>query len=186
MASERRKRLIRLIESVALGLVALDIAVYLLVIQPLRASTQSALESFDRQRAEIRNEEGRVKRLEWYTAALPGTEKQLGTFMDKQVQNKRKGFTRLAKLLRELAGDSNIDLSGFTFKPESHREEPLERISISLEAQGSFGNLMSFAHALETTDSDFIVIQDFDFGEAGKDTPDSLNLKLSAELYLTP
>lgn len=185
MSKDRRKLLIRMIEGAAVGLVALDLALYFVAIQPLRNKSQDGLVKFDQERAEIRNEEARVKRLEWYKASMPATEKELNDFMGEQVQGQRKGFTRLARLLRATADDAGVELGPFTFKPEPVRDEPLELVSISLGVSGTFGNLMSFAHSLESVTSDFIVIQDFDFGPGEKETAGNLSLKLSAELYLT-
>ena len=183
MSKDGRKNLIRIVESVAVALVVLDAAVFFAVIQPLRNMTQEAFARFDDERLQVRNAEARVKRLEWYQASVPSSEKELDDFMGKQVQPKRKSFTRLARLLRDIAEHSGVELSNFTFKPDTARDEPLDRMNISVSVAGSFPNLMDFAHGLETTTSDFIVIQDFEFAAT---EGSNVGLKLVADLYLTP
>ncbi|MGD0693589.1 MAG: GspMb/PilO family protein [Terriglobia bacterium] len=187
MSKDRRKNLIRMVERVAVGVIALDAVLYFVAVQPLRSKTQERLEQFNNERAEIRNEEARVRRLEWYEASVPTTEKELNDFLGAQVQARRKSFTRLAQLLRGIADRTGVELSNFTYKPDTGRDEPLERMNISVNVTGSFPGLMEFAHGLETTSSDFIVIHDFNFDARAKESGGgNVDLKLSADLYLTP
>jgi Tfp pilus assembly protein PilO len=183
MAKDRRKHLIRIVELAALGLALVDAALYFAAVQPLRNMTQEASRRFEDERLQIRNEDARVKRLEWYEAAVPSSEKELGDFMRHQVLARRKSFTRLAKLLRGIAEHSGVELSNFTSRPVTERDEPLDRVNIQVNVTGPFPSLMNFAHGLETATGDFIVIHDFDFDSA-EDA--KLALKLSADLYLTP
>ena len=183
MSKDRRKHLIRFVEIAALGLALIDAALYFATIQPLRKMTQEASQRFEDARLQVRNEEARVKRLEWYEAAVPSSEKELGDFMDHQVQTRRKSFTRLDRLLRDLSEHSGVVLSNFTWKPEMARDEPLNRVIIQVNVTGPFSSLMNFGHGLETATGDFIVIHDFDFDSA---EGASLALKLSADLYLNP
>jgi len=183
MSKGGRKNLTRIVEGVAVALVVLDAVVYFAVVQPLRNMTQEAFARFDEERLQLRNAEARVKLLEWYQASVPSTEKELDDFMSKQVQPRRpKSFTRVARLLREIAEHAGVEYT-FTFKPDTVRDEPLDRINISVSVTGSFPSLMDFAHALETTTSDFIVIHDFDFAAT---EGSSVDLKLAADLYVTP
>lgn len=186
MSKDRRKNLIRIVERVAVGVIALDAILYFVAVQPLRSKTQERLEQFNNERVEIRNEEARVRRLEWYEASVPTTEKELNDFLGAQVQARRKSFTRLARLLHDIAERSGVEVPPFTYKPDTGRDEPLDRISFSVDVTGSFPGLMEFAHGLETASSDFIVIHDFNFDARGKESGGNVDLKLSADLYLTP
>ena len=183
MNKNRKKKLIRIVERVAVGLVVLDAVLYFAAVQPLRNMAQERLERANEKRLEIRNDEVKVRRLEWYKGSVPGTEKEISDFMTQQVQSKRRYFTRATRVIEELANHSGVEVSGFSYKADSVRGEPLDRMNITMIVKGTFPGLMSFAHGLETTSSEFFVIHDFTF-----DTPEGANiaLRLSADLYLTP
>ena len=185
MSRDRRKNLNRAFERVAVGLVALDAVVYFVVVQPLRNRTQSKFESIREARLGLRNEEARVKRLEWYKKALPATESDLDDFMGNEVHSRRKSYSRSSRLVRALAQDAGLELDpgGVSLHPEALRDKPLDRMNVTISVKGPFKNLLSFAHALETTSDDFLIIRAFNFtsGES-----EGMALQLSAELYLTP
>jgi hypothetical protein len=184
MSMERRKRVIRIVERTALGIMLLDALLYFVVIQPTRSMTQQTFERSNQVRLRVLNEETQLKRLEWYKESVPMTEKEVESFLSDQVQSKRKSFTRATRLVRDLADQSGLDFSGgISYRMDAARDEPLDRMNITVLVKGPFNSLMNFAHGLETTSDDFFVIHDFsfDYAEGGK-----LALKLSADLYLTP
>jgi hypothetical protein len=60
--------------------------------------------------------------------------------------------------------------------------EPLERLGIEVDVQGSFPSLLGFAHAVETS-SDFLVLRGFSLETGDGET---LALRMAADLYVTP
>jgi Tfp pilus assembly protein PilO len=88
----------------------------------------------------------------------------------------------VARLVRRLSEQSNLELSGVSYRLDAGREEPLERLGVELTVEGNFPDLMKFTHALETA-SDMIVLRDFTFGpgESGR-----VEMRLTADLYLSP
>jgi len=184
MSIERRKKLIRIVERVAVGLLLLDALLYFIVIQPTRSMTQQQFERSNEARLRIQKEEKQLKRLEWYKESVPMTEKEVASFLADQVQSKRKSFTRATRLVRELADQSGLDISGgISYRMDVTRDEPLDRMNITVLVKGPFNSLMNFAHGLETTSDDFFVIHDFNFDSSTEGA--KLALKLSADLYLT-
>lgn len=178
-----RKKLTRYLEGVALGLLFLDVALYFAVVRPLVNSAQEEFEQSEQARLQVQNEKARVSRLEWYKGALPGTAKDIQDFLTNDVKSRRKSFSRSTRLVRGLAEHSGLELTSIGYRLESLRDQPLDLMEISMTVKGPFPSLLNFAHSLETTSSDFIVIREFSFDSAeGKD----LSLRLSAELYLTP
>jgi hypothetical protein len=184
MSRDRRKNLIRKFERVAVGLVALDAVLYFVVLKPLRTRAQSEFESINEVRLSLRNEEARVKRLEWYKNALPATESDLDDFMSNEVQSKQKVYSRSTRLVRGLAQEAGLELAlnGISSRMDPSRAAPLGRMNLMISVNGPFKSLLSFAHALETTSDDFLIIRDFRFDSGeGED----MSLRLSADLYLT-
>lgn len=183
MSNIRQNIVIRNIEMVAIGLVLLDVVLYFAVVRPLVNLAQGKFEQSEEARRHIRNEKETVSRLEWYKSALPGTEKDINNFLSNEVKSRRKSYSRSTRLVQGLAEHSGLKLTGISYRLESLRDQPLDLMNISMTVEGPFPSLLNFAHGLETTSSDFIVIREFAFesGE-GKD----LSLRLTAELYLTP
>jgi len=185
MSRQRRKNLVRIFERIAVGLVALDAVLYFAVLQPLRMRAQSKFESINEARLNLRIEEARVKRLEWYKNALPATESDLDDFMSNEVQSKRKVYSRATRLVRGMAQEAGLELApnGIAYRMDPSHSAPLGLMELTISAKGPFKNLLSFAHALETTSDDFLIIRDFRFDSGeGED----MTLRLSTDLYLTP
>src|SRR5579859_1933708 len=183
MTNIRRNSLIRNLERVALGLAILDVVLFFAVVRPLVNLVQGKLEQSEEVRLHIQNEKARVSRLEWYKSALPGTEKDINNFLSNEVKSRRKSYSRFTRLVQGQAEHAGIKLTGISYRLESLRDQPLDLMSIGMTVEGPFPSLLNFAHGLETTSSDFIVIREFSFDAVeGKD----LSLRLAAGLYLTP
>ncbi len=183
MSNFRRNNLTHNLERVAIGLALLDVVLYFAVVRPMVNLAKEKFERSEVARLQVQNERERVNRLEWYKSALPGTEKDINDFLSNEVRSRRKSFSRSTRLVRGLAEHSGLELTGISYHLESLRDQPLDLMDLSMTVKGPFPSLLNFAHGLETTSSDFIVIREFIFDSAeGKD----LSLRLSAELYLTP
>jgi Tfp pilus assembly protein PilO len=182
MSRGRRKTLIRVVESVAAGLVALDLVLYLALVRPLHSLRAGEEASHTAMRDRLREGKARVARLEKFQSALPKSEEELAAFLKDHVATRRRGFSRAARLMRELTEKAGLQMTGISYKLNSGKDDPLESLSVEVEAQGPFPNLMSFAHALETTD-DFLALHDISLQTA---EGNALTLRVGADLYLTP
>jgi Tfp pilus assembly protein PilO len=180
MSRARRKTLIRIVEGAAVGLVLLDLVLYFAVVGPLRSMRASAEVEYAAVRDRVRDAKGRVVRLEKFKAAVPGAEAQLEDFLKAHVPRRRQGFSRAARLVRMLSEDSKVRLSGVSYKLDPADDDPLARLGLEVEVEGTFANLMNFVHALETND-EFASLRDFSF-EPGEDR--TIALRVGADLYL--
>jgi Tfp pilus assembly protein PilO len=182
MSKKKRKALIRLAEWIALVILAVDVLAYGGLVLGLGNRIRAAQETRDAMLQQVREEQARVARLKRFQASLPDARQQLKQFEEKRVPSRRQGFSRAARLVREVGQRSGVEVSAVTYKLDSDRTKPLERLGISVSAQGLYPGLVKFAHALETA-SDFIVVREFNFqqGDGGV-----LALRLSADLYLKP
>ena len=122
-----------------------------------------------------------MEQLEKFREALPGADKRIAEFED-YTPSRRRGFSRAAHLIRQVSEDSGVQLNSVAYRLDTTHKEPLERLGLDISVNGSFSNLLKFAHGMETA-KDFIVIQQFSF-EPGDEN--SLALRLGADLYLTP
>jgi Tfp pilus assembly protein PilO len=178
----RRQVLIRIIERVGVALILLDLLLYVAMLRPVQNLVSSEQQRFEAARRRIREDKARVERLERFQEALPGAGENVDVFKRNHVPPRRRGFSRAARLVRRVTEQSGSQLTGITYRLNADHDEPLERLGIEINVEGSFSSLLKFAHALETA-SDFIVIREFSFEPAEGST---LALRLAADLYLTP
>ncbi|HZP00124.1 MAG TPA: type 4a pilus biogenesis protein PilO [Terriglobia bacterium] len=182
MSTIRRKLLTRILERVAVGLVLLDLVLYLAAVRPLDTLTRNEWNRMTATRQHVQKLENEVARLEDYQRDLPRTLKQIQAFQHDHVPPRRRGFSRAARLVRQLTEQSGLQLAGVAYKLNPAKNDPLERMGIEVNVAGPYPNLLKFSHALETS-SDLILLRDFTFSpiEAG-----GLELRLTADLYLLP
>lgn len=182
MRKRRRQLVIRILEWLGAGLVVLDLVLYFAVYRPAGFVVSKELERFTAVRRALHEEQGRVDRLEKFRQAIPNADEKVGLFKREHVPPRRRGFSRAARLVRQVTEESGIQLSSISYKLSSAHKEPLERLGLDISVEGSYPGLIKFAHALETA-SDFILIHEFRFQsiEGG-----ALALRLAADLYLTP
>ena len=181
MRKSRRQIVIRIIEVVGLGLVALDVAFYLAAYRPLGSMIAAEQQQYSVARERVRDQQARVARLEKFQAALPQAGEWLGDFRDHRTSPRRRGYSTAAHLVRKLADAAGVQPPSVIYRPPAHNN-PLERLGLEINTGGSYPGLLKFAHALETA-NDFILIREFNWaaGENGM-----LSLRLVADLYLTP
>lgn len=182
MARIRRKKLERVIEVVALSLAGLDLVVYLAVARPLSSAVASKQQAFSASRRSIRMSEVRLAKLSQSLAGLPSTDEDIKQFLSEHVPPRRRGFSRAAGLVRQITQDSGVQLTGVSYRLETERKEPLQRLAVQVNVRGPFQNLLHFTHALETA-KDFVLVRGLILqpGETG-----GLALRLVADLYVTP
>jgi Tfp pilus assembly protein PilO len=163
-------------------LVLLDVLVYFGVFRYTQALVSSEQQQFTALRRRIYEGEVRIERLKKFREALPEASKRLAALERDHTAPRRQGFSQAAKLVRGVTEQSGTQLSRVAYKLDNSASEPLQRLGLVIVVAGPFPALLKFAHALETA-SDFIVIRSFNI--AASDTH-ALELRLSADLYLTP
>jgi hypothetical protein len=85
-------------------------------------------------------------------------------------------------MVRRLSEDSKVQLTAVSYKLSAPGDDPLARLGLAVEVEGTFPNLLNFTHALETS-GEFLTLHDFSFdlGEAR-----AIAMHVGAELYLKP
>lgn len=181
MSTSKRKTLIRAAETIALTIFAVDVLAYGVLVFGLGRRINAAYNLRNEAVAKHQKSAKRVTRLKQFQASLPEATKELEKFKEDRVPTRRQGFSRAARAIREIAQKNGVDVSAVSYKLGADHKEPLERLGISINAEGLYPSLVQFARSLETA-SDFIVVRDFSFqqGEGG-----ALAVRMSADLYLS-
>ena len=182
MTASRRKLVTRICEATAIGLLALDAALYFALVRPLGSMRMSAEREYTATRDRIRDGKARAARLEEFKKVVPGAETQLASFLKNHVPPRRQGFSHAARLVRKLSEDANVRLTSVTYKLSWSDNDPLPRLALEVEVEGLFPNVLRFAHALETS-KEFLALRDFTY-EPGETR--TIALHLGADLYLRP
>jgi hypothetical protein len=182
MRKGHRKVLIRALEKVAVSLVILDALLYFALVRPLRGTRMGEEAQFSAMRIRLREARARVAQLEGFQSEVPGADEQLEGFLKEHVPTRRQGFSRAARLVRELVEKSGAQLDGINYKLDSDTDDPLRRLGLEMSLEGPFESLFEFAHALETG-NELVVIRSFSFEpqEGG-----AVGLRLVADLFLKP
>ena len=163
-----------------MAIVLVDIVVYLVPVLGLGNQVKAVQQLREGLFRRVRDEEMRVARLQKFQASLPDAKKQLEQFEQEHVPARRRGFSRAARRVREVAEQSGVQLSGVAYKLDSDHSQPLERLAITVNVEGPFASLVQFVHALETS-GDFIVVREFNFQPREGEI---LALRIAADLYL--
>jgi Tfp pilus assembly protein PilO len=170
----------RVLERVAIALVLLALGVWLMAVRPLEDKLLAEQQAFRAARQQKLAAEARVGRLEKIRVTDADTE--LKGFVSEHMPPRRRSFSKAADLVRRLAEESGVQLSGVSYRLGEVKGEPLQRLGIEVSVQGPFPNLLGFAHAVETS-SDFLVLRDFSLETGDGET---LALRMAADLYVTP
>ena len=160
----------------------LDVLLYFGMFRSTQALLSSEQQQFAALRQRIYDEEVSIERLEKFREALPEAGKRLAALKRDHTPPRRQGFSQAAKLVRRLTEQSGTQLTSVAYKLDNNASGPLQRLGLVIVVAGPFPALLKFTHALETA-SGFIVIRSFNI--AAGDTH-ALELKLAADLYLTP
>lgn len=182
MPKTRRAALIRLMTRAALLLVLLDAVLYFGVVRSLGSAVNRQRQSYAASRRRVLEQQARLVRLEQHRTNLIKVDEQVRNFLQDHVLPRRQGYSHAARLVRVLTRQAGLQLTGVSYRMEPDPSEPLQKLGIEVNVEGSFKGVLNFAHSLETAD-DFIVLRDFNFisGDAG-----ALQLRVGADLYLTP
>lgn len=182
MTRERSQKIARWFEWGSLALVAVDLVLYGAWVVPGNRLAASEERRHDELTDRLRVEKEVVGKLEQFKNAAPQTVQELDTFMGQHIPPRREAYYRAARLMRELADHSGLQLTGIHYKMDPWRGEPLRRLAVEVRVEGPFDGLLNFAHDLETT-KDFVVVEDCNVqGREGE----GLAMSLTAGMYLEP
>ena len=182
MRRERRKKIIRIFEVAALAVVALDLAVYFLVVRPVRDKVAQAEDSYHQASMRLNLQKAEVARLEKLQEALPAADHRLQDYLKEHVPSRQRVFSDAARLVRVLTQKSGVQLDNVSYKLNSEKDEPFDQLGLDVTVEGPFANLLKFAHSLDTSD-DLILVRNFTFA-AGQGS--TVNLRVGGVLYITP
>ena len=184
MKKSRRQIINRILEATGIGLVALDLLVFYAVYQPLSSRIDLAERQDEQIRQTIRDQQARVEVLKKYAAAMPQVGKGLESFNTNRTPSRREAYSTAAHLIHKIADAAGVKVASTGYRLDSATHgDPLEKLELDINLEGSYEGLVKFSHALETT-NDFILVRGFNFTPGGDNEP--LGLRLGAELYLTP
>jgi Tfp pilus assembly protein PilO len=179
----QRKNWVRTALRIGLLLAALDVVAYAAVYRSVMNLLAREQQQFADLRVEWKAHRAALLRVQRRADALPGTEKEVRSFVEEHVPRQREGYSRAYMLIRGLTQRSGVQLSGITYRPDPDLETGLfQRLTLNVTVQGPFASLLNFGHGLETA-SDFIVVRAFKFESPGQGV---LGLRLTADLYLMP
>jgi len=182
MTRSRRKAFIRICERAAVGLAVLDVVVYFAAVRPLRSRVAAEESSYHRVLQQVEQRQDHVDHLVSFKKNLPHADEQLKSFLGEHVPSRRHAFSEAARLVRLLTTQSGVQLNNVSYKLTSEKNEPFERLRISVAVAGPYSNLLKFAHALESAPQ-LILLRDFTFSTSQGTI---VSLDVGAELYLTP
>jgi Tfp pilus assembly protein PilO len=179
----KRQVVNRIFEVAAVILVALDVVAFFAFYRRLAVGGNEDARRAEGLRQTLRMEQVRVDWLKKYEAALPETGKGLDDFAASRVPSRREGYSTSAHVIYKAADAAGVKVSTLAFREEKGQHDPLERLSVEINAQGPYGGLLKFSHALETADV-FMLVRDFTIAPGGENG--AIGLRLDADVYLTP
>lgn len=182
MQRKHRQFVEQIVAAAAIGLVTLDIILFLAAYRPLGSDIVAAQQHYTLARNEARIQEARVNQLKKFEKALPEGGELFQEFVSHRTSPRRRAFSTAAQLLRKSAQTAEVEPPNVNYKIDSKYHNPLNRVGLEITTQGTYEGLVKFAHALETA-NDFLLIRGFSLAIGDKGI---LTLKLFADLYVTP
>jgi len=178
----RHQIVARIFQVVGVSLLVIDGLLYFLAYQHMQSELSSQLQQFAALRQSIFDGEARIERLKKSREALPDTGKKLASLIEDHTPPRRQMYSQASKLVHLVAEQSGAQLGKVAFKEDTKSSGPLVRLAVLIDVEGTFPELLKFAHGLETA-NELLEIRSFNLTE-GKENP--LELRLAADLYVTP
>ena len=168
----------RAVVLIAGGLI-LNILLYVIIVRPLARSVanieQSTLAA-EQARTAAQAEFGKAN------GTLTGKDratKELGTFYSQVLAQDLSGARRLTYgRVQRLAQQFRLKYQGSRYSPVEERGSTLTKLKVNVELTGSYGNMRSFIHAIETA-PEFVVIENISLAEGSNEGMLRLALDLS-------
>ena len=172
--AEHRRIVIPL--SVAL---AVNVLAYILVVYPLSQSVANVTQrdrAAEQALAQAQAEHGQA------AGTLTGKARastELTTFYNEVLPRDLSGARRLTYLrLAQLARESNLRFESGSYRPTDERGSTLTRLKIELVLAGSYADIRTFVHALESS-PEFVVIDNMELAEGAEGGNLAVMLELS-------
>lgn len=162
--------------------VVLDLAVYLLVVRPLRANVAKAETSYHQASLQLQQRKLRVERLEKFRDALPDANDRLNEYLKDHVPSRQRVFSDAESMVRLLTRKAGVKLDSISYKLSQEKGKPFDELGLDVTVEGPFPSLLKFAHSMETSD-DLVLVRNFSFAAGQGNT---VNLRVGGVLYLTP
>jgi Tfp pilus assembly protein PilO len=182
MPRERARKIARWFEWGAVALVTVDVLLYVALVGPVGALRASE-EAKQRELAgRLLEEKEVVARFEQFKNAAPETSEELTSFTDQHISPRREAYYRAARLVRELADRSGLELTSISYRPGPWHGEPLRSLSVQIRVNGPFDAAMKFAHDLDAA-NEFVLLENCSLqAQEGQ----GVAMNLIAGMYLEP
>ena len=166
-----------------LGIVlAVNLVAYVAVVMPLSrsvANIEQRNQAAEQELASARREHAEA------SGTLTGKDrarKELDTFYTTVLPRDLTGARRLTHpRLQVLARQANLDYGRSSVEAQNERDSDLTRLRISMDLEGSYANMRTFIHQLETA-PEFVVIDDLELTE-GAEGGGAIEVRLELSTY---
>jgi Tfp pilus assembly protein PilO len=182
MRKTRRQIINRIAEGIALGAVVLSLVTFFAIYRPLGNEVAAAERHHSGLRQRIRDQQVRVELLKKYQEDLPHAGEGVQEFLANRIPPRREAYSITDHLIHKGADAASVKVTGMIFRLETEHKAPLQRLGFEINVQGPYPGLLKFSHALETA-SNIVLVRDFTLSPVDNGM---LNLRLIADLYLTP
>ena len=159
----------------------LNLGLYLFAVRPWKnsvASIQQRTEAAEQARAAAQAEFDRAN------GTLTGKDratKELDTFYSMVLAQDLSGARRLTYgRVQRLAQENRLAYQGSHYEPIEDRRSTLTKLKVNVEITGTYSNLRSFIHAIESAPQ-FVVIENISLAEGTNE--DSLRLAMDLSTY---
>lgn len=159
----------------------LNLGLYLFVVRPWNnsvANIQQRTEAAEQARAAAQAEFNRAN------GTLTGKDratKELDTFYSMVLAQDLSGARRLTYgRVQRLAQENRLAYQGSRYEPVEDRGSTLTKLKVNVELTGTYNNLRSFIHAIESAPQ-FVVIENISLAEGTNE--DSLRLAMDLSTY---
>jgi hypothetical protein len=168
----------RAVVLIATGLV-LNLLLYAVAVRPWERSVANIKQSTEAAEQAKMAAETDFNRANGTLTGKDRASKELATFYSTVLAQDLSGARRLTfGRVQRLAEQFRLDYQGSRYEPVEERESTLTKLKVSVELTGTYGNMRSFIHAIETA-PEFVVIENISLAEGSNEGSLRLALELS-------
>ena len=168
----------RAVVLIASGLV-LNLLLYAVAVRPWERSVANIKQSTEAAEQAKMAAETDFNRANGTLTGKDRASKELATFYSTVLAQDLSGARRLTfGRVQRLAEQFRLDYQGSRYEPVEERESTLTKLKASVELTGTYGNMRSFIHAIETA-PEFVVIENISLAEGSNEGSLRLALELS-------
>ena len=168
----------RAVVLIASGLV-LNLLLYAVAVRPWERSVANIKQSTEAAEQAKMAAETDFNRANGTLTGKDRASKELATFYSTVLAQDLSGARRLTfGRVQRLAEQFRLDYQGSRYEPVEERDSTLTKLKASVELTGTYGNMRSFIHAIETA-PEFVVIENISLAEGSNEGSLRLALELS-------